>query len=87
MLAETWRGPLPKYTGVIFRQVGKAVAVATLDMMPCKDASCVTANPWSRLPNCTQHKTMPETQAWIKSRLLTVDPYRAQILADKKASG
>ena len=78
---------MPKYTGVIFRQVGKAVAVATLDMMPCKDASCVTANPWSRLPNCTQHKTMPETQAWIKSRLLTVDPYRAQILADKKASG
>jgi len=94
--AETWRGPLPKYTISIFRQVGKAVAVAALDMVPSSqlgivsssssDVASTTANPWSRLPNCTTHKTVPETLAWIKSRLLTVDPYRVQILADKKAS-
>jgi len=60
--------------------------MATLDMMPAQaSSSSATANPWSRLGNSTQHKTMAETQAWIKSRLLTVDPYRAQMVADKKA--
>ena len=60
-------------------QVGKAVAVAALDMMPSSDGSSATANPWSRLPNCQQHKTIAEARAWLKSRLLTTDPYRAQV--------
>ena len=60
-------------------QVGKAVAVAALDMMPSSDGSSATANPWSRLPNCQQHRSIAEAHAWLKSRLLTTDPYRAQV--------
>mmetsp|Transcript_7437 Transcript_7437/g.25374 ORF Transcript_7437/g.25374 Transcript_7437/m.25374 type:complete len:787 (-) Transcript_7437:52-2412(-) len=74
---ETWRGPLPKFNTSIFRDVGKALMVAALDMEEL--------NPWSRVPN-SHSKSMAETREWVKSKLLSIDPYRQQILADKKAA-
>ncbi|EKX31473.1 hypothetical protein GUITHDRAFT_159045 [Guillardia theta CCMP2712] len=53
---ETWRGPLPKFNTSIFRDVGKALMVAALDMEEL--------NPWSRVPN-SHSKSMAETREWL----------------------
>eukprot|EP00960_Hanusia_phi_P023773 701013-Hanusia_phi.AAC.2 len=74
---EMWRGPLPKFNTSIFRDVGKALLVAALDMEEL--------NPWSRVPN-SHSKSIAETREWVRSKLLSMDPYRQQILADKKAA-
>jgi len=65
--AENWKGTPPRYTDEILRDVGKGVAIAALDMKG--------ANPWSRLPNCHQ-KDLEEMRDWLKSRLISTEPYR-----------
>ncbi|KAM3860913.1 cytosolic carboxypeptidase-like protein 5 [Diretmus argenteus] len=46
----------PKYTPEIFEQVGRAVAIATLDMAEC--------NPWPRLV-LSEHSSLMNLRAWI----------------------
>lgn len=73
--AENHRGPLPKYNIPIFRDVGKSLAIAVLDLDE--------VNPWSRLGH-GQYKGIPEMREFLRSRLVGFEPYKSQLLQEKR---
>mmetsp|Transcript_33874 Transcript_33874/g.52761 ORF Transcript_33874/g.52761 Transcript_33874/m.52761 type:complete len:523 (+) Transcript_33874:439-2007(+) len=66
--SETWRGPLPKFNTGIFRDVGKALGIAALDMED--------SNPWSRVAGGANHKSLVDFREWLRSRLIAIEPYK-----------